>query len=374
VDAAAAPGPERLLALARQGRADCLGTLLELYRNYLHLLARTQIDLHLRGGCSASDMVQETFLQACGHFAQFRGGSEHEFLGWLRRILLNNLGRLVERELASKRDARRRVSLQNRLHLLEQSSANFEAALASRGSSPSERAQHREVAALVADQLARLPQPYRDVIVLRNLEGSPFEEVGRRMGRTAGAVRALWLRALDQLQTWWQGRTAMSPHLPADGQPRSVHESAEASRVMPLLEAYLAELERGARPDPEALIARHPELAGPLRAHLDKLDMLHCAAGRLRDPEPCQQTKPPGPEAGLGQLGDFRLIREAGRGGMGVVYEAEQLSLGRRVALKVLSFAGALDQRQLQRFKNEAQAAALLCHQNIVPVYGVGRI
>src|SRR5262249_37362329 len=71
-------------------------------------------------------------------------------------------------------------------------------------------------------------------------------------------------------------------------------------------------------------------------------------------------------------LGDFRIVCEIGRGGMGVVYEAVQLSLGRRVALKVLPFAAALDARQLQRFQNEAQAAACLHHTNIVPVYAVG--
>jgi serine/threonine protein kinase len=73
-----------------------------------------------------------------------------------------------------------------------------------------------------------------------------------------------------------------------------------------------------------------------------------------------------------GLLGDFRVLREIGRGGMGIVYEAEQVSLGRRVALKVLPFAAALDPKQLQRFKNEAQAAACLHHTNIVPVFGVG--
>src|SRR5205085_12517278 len=71
-------------------------------------------------------------------------------------------------------------------------------------------------------------------------------------------------------------------------------------------------------------------------------------------------------------LGDFRIVREIGRGGMGVVYEAVQMSLGRRVALKVLPFAAALDAKQLQRFQNEAQAAAQLHHTNIVPVYAVG--
>ena len=76
--------------------------------------------------------------------------------------------------------------------------------------------------------------------------------------------------------------------------------------------------------------------------------------------------------ARLEQLGDFRIIREVGRGGMGVVYEAEQMSLGRRVALKVLPFAAAMDPQQLRRFRTEAQAAAQLHHTNIVPVFWVG--
>src|SRR5262249_17160701 len=72
------------------------------------------------------------------------------------------------------------------------------------------------------------------------------------------------------------------------------------------------------------------------------------------------------------ELGDFRIIREVGKGGMGIVYEAEQISLGRRVALKTLPFAATMDPRHLQRFHNEARAAASLEHPHIVPVYGVG--
>jgi serine/threonine protein kinase len=75
----------------------------------------------------------------------------------------------------------------------------------------------------------------------------------------------------------------------------------------------------------------------------------------------------------LEPLGDFRLLRELGRGGMGIVYEAEQRSLGRRVAIKVLPLAATMDERQLQRFHNEARAAACLHHEHIVPVYAVGQ-
>jgi eukaryotic-like serine/threonine-protein kinase len=132
-----------------------------------------------------------------------------------------------------------------------------------------------------------------------------------------------------------------------------------------ILDGYLGALEAGNAPDREALLARHPDLAGDLQAALLGIDFVHGAAPRLVPEEHADAL--PGRS-----LGDYRLLRELGRGGMAVVYEAEQVSLGRRVALKVLPFAAVLDPKQLQRFKNEAMAAAHLRHRNIVPVYGVG--
>jgi serine/threonine protein kinase/tetratricopeptide (TPR) repeat protein len=145
-----------------------------------------------------------------------------------------------------------------------------------------------------------------------------------------------------------------------------------SAQVMHVLEEYLAQLERGTPPHPEQLLAQHPELAEPLRDYLASLEFLHRAAVKLRSGDQVQETKAAGEVTELGQLGDYRLLREVGRGGMGIVYEADQVSLSRRVALKVLPFAAALDPKQLQRFKNEAQAAAHLHHTNIVPVFGVG--
>jgi serine/threonine protein kinase/Flp pilus assembly protein TadD len=142
--------------------------------------------------------------------------------------------------------------------------------------------------------------------------------------------------------------------------------------VISILEEFLADLEAGARPNPEELVARCPEMAEPLKACLASLELLRDAAPSLRGSGRPEQPAALENLPELGPLGDFRLVREVGRGGMGVVYEAEQISLGRRVALKVLPFAAALDARQLQRFKNEAQAAASLHHTHIVPVFGVG--
>jgi serine/threonine protein kinase len=136
-------------------------------------------------------------------------------------------------------------------------------------------------------------------------------------------------------------------------------------RLLRAAQEYLAALEAGQRPDRGAFVARFPDLAGELETYLDALDLFHAAAPATALPTPAAV---PSAEP----LGDFRIVREIGRGGMGTVYEAVQLSLGRKVALKVLPFASALDTKQLLRFKNEAQAAAQLHHTNIVPVYAVG--
>jgi serine/threonine protein kinase/WD40 repeat protein len=137
-------------------------------------------------------------------------------------------------------------------------------------------------------------------------------------------------------------------------------------RLVRALEEYLAALESGCAPARGDFEARYPELADELTECLDGLELMHAASPPAGDDCPR-----PGTLVGV-PLGDYRILREVGRGGMGVVYEAEQLSLRRRVALKVLPFAATLDARQLQRFQNEAQAAAHLHHPNIVPVYAVG--
>jgi hypothetical protein len=134
-----------------------------------------------------------------------------------------------------------------------------------------------------------------------------------------------------------------------------------------LVEELIDKLQAG-EADVEAFIAAHPEHAATLQRLLPALRVMAELSNSPEDERGSVQSD----LLELGELGDFRLVREIGRGGMGVVYEAEQVSLGRRVALKVLPFAGTMDPRQLQRFHNEAKAAACLHHTNIVPVFAVG--
>jgi serine/threonine protein kinase len=137
-----------------------------------------------------------------------------------------------------------------------------------------------------------------------------------------------------------------------------------ASEVARVADEYLEELARGESPDIADFAKRHPQVASVLPQVLPAIRMMH---------ELAPGAQPPASEAvGLPVLDDYRIIGEIGRGGMGVVYEAEQLSLGRRVALKALPSHWASGTRQLARFQIEAQVAAALHHPHIVPIYSIG--
>ncbi|MEM9657615.1 MAG: serine/threonine-protein kinase, partial [Planctomycetota bacterium] len=135
-------------------------------------------------------------------------------------------------------------------------------------------------------------------------------------------------------------------------------------RVVAAVKDYMQMLDAGVAPPQDEFLRQHAEIADELRPSLEGLALVCHAAG----------PKPAAPEVELTAepIGDFRIVGELGRGGMGVVYEAVQMSLGRHVALKVLPFASGLDEIRLQRFRNEAHAAAALHHTHIVPVYAVG--
>lgn len=190
-----------LLTRARDGNRQTIGELLQHYRNYLMLVATTQIEKRLQSRISPSDIVQETMLRAHRHFAQFQGDTEREFLAWLRQISVTNLARFVEQHmLAAKRDVRREVSIEQFGAALDESAARFSMILRADGESPSALAQHREEAVVLADRLASLPTRYREIFVMRNIQGLSFEEAAARLDRSVAATRMLWLRAIEKLR------------------------------------------------------------------------------------------------------------------------------------------------------------------------------
>jgi RNA polymerase sigma-70 factor (ECF subfamily) len=186
-----------LIAQARAGDHAALGRLLDLYRNYLRLMARSLIHQPLQVRLDASDLVQETFLKAHHEFGQFVGSGERELVTWLRQILVRTLSNQAKHHRAQGRDQRRQESLDV---LLDRSSVAIQAQLADSIASPSAHAVHREQAVVLADALSRLPADYREVVILRNLEQVTVDEIATRMGRTPNAVRKLWRRAMVALK------------------------------------------------------------------------------------------------------------------------------------------------------------------------------
>jgi RNA polymerase sigma-70 factor (ECF subfamily) len=175
--------------MVQEGQAS-----LERYRAYLHLLARLQLDPRLQSKLDASDVVQQTLVKAHHGRAQFRGQTEAELAGWLRRILANTLtdaARKYRHELAA-------------VHSLEQaiddSSARLEGWLAAQGDSPGDEAARHEEMLSLATALERLPEDQRMVIEMHHLQGYFLGDVAARLGRTEAAVAGLLRRGRKRLR------------------------------------------------------------------------------------------------------------------------------------------------------------------------------
>ena len=149
-----------------------------------------------------SDLVQEAYLEAHRDFPRFTGSTGTELQAWLRRIVVRNVIDSARHHKAGIRNQGRQVSLEL---LLERPNLSLQQALAANAASPSSAAARGERAVQVAEALAALPADYREVIILRNLEGLRFHEVAARMGRSTGAVRMLWARALERLSKAVEG-------------------------------------------------------------------------------------------------------------------------------------------------------------------------
>jgi RNA polymerase sigma-70 factor, ECF subfamily len=198
MDRDAEPDTQQMLRLARQDPGQALGPLLERYRHYLQLLARLQIGRRLQGKVDASDVIQEVFLEAHRHFDRFRGMEEAELASWLRQILAARLAKLVRRYF---RTQGRNIRLERELALsVDQSSKVLDRGLIAAHSSPSQSAARREQGLILAEALGRLPEHYREVLILRHLEELSFPEIAGRLGRSLDSVKNLWARGLAQLR------------------------------------------------------------------------------------------------------------------------------------------------------------------------------
>src|SRR5262245_14517712 len=184
---------EAWIAAARGGSPEALGQALEQCRGYLLQVANAELDGRLRGKAGASDLVQETFLVAQRIFDRFRGSSQPDLRAWLRGVLLHKVAKLRQRYGGTrKRLISREVALE--------AGSGPRAEPVAAGSTPSQVAQRQEQAEAVKRVLDRLPEHYRQVIVWREWEELPFDEIARRLGRGVDAARMLWWRAIERLQ------------------------------------------------------------------------------------------------------------------------------------------------------------------------------
>jgi RNA polymerase sigma-70 factor, ECF subfamily len=189
---------QELLDQSRAGNGQALGRLLECYRNYLVLLARLQIGRRLQGKVDAADVVQDTFLTAHQDWVSFQGRTERELVAWLRQVLACKLGKLVRTFFGTR--CRNILRERDLAEELDRSSRILDRGLFQKEDSPSQQVADREQGVLLADALSRLPADYREVLILRHLEGLSFPEIAERMERTLDSVKKLWLRGLNRLR------------------------------------------------------------------------------------------------------------------------------------------------------------------------------
>jgi RNA polymerase sigma-70 factor (ECF subfamily) len=188
---------ELLLILAKAGYSPGLDRLLDRFRHPLAEQARGQIGRRLRVKLDVEDVLQEVSLEACRDIGKFRGNTEREFLRWLRSILDTILLNQVRHYFGT---GRRNLLKERPLADVDHSMWRLERDPVAPDTSPSQRAVKHERASRLAEAIETLPVPYREVIVLRHIEGLTFVEVARRMDRTEDGVKNMWVRALRQLR------------------------------------------------------------------------------------------------------------------------------------------------------------------------------
>jgi len=187
-----------LIDAAKMGDKASLGELLGHYRHYMTLLARVQIGRQLQGKVDASDIVQDAFLEVHRGVAEFRGDTQGQFVQWLKAILAAKLANTVRHYVGTQlRDVRLEQQLAQDI---DQSALSLGAMFVDPHSSPSQQVVRVEQSRLVAEALARLPDDYQAVLIMRHMDGLTFPEIATKMQRSVDSVEKLWLRGLTRLR------------------------------------------------------------------------------------------------------------------------------------------------------------------------------
>ena len=354
-----------LIERAHTGDREALNTLLDRYRLRLRRMVEMRLDTRLQARIDASDVIQEAYLEVAGRLDEYLRDPKLPPFLWLRLIVGERLARLHRHHLGARmRDAGQEVSLFHRCSLpAARPSSGAAAQLLGRHTSPTQAALRAERILRLQEALNTLEPIDREILSLRHFEELTAAETAGVLGIEEPAAASRHFRALKRSRRSW-------PRCPAG---RRVFDMVtDDSQRFVLLdrlgEEYAERYRRGERPALEEYIDRYPELADEIREYFPAMVDLEQVK------QACAEAQPPdrGPLPSLERLGDYRILRQIGHGGMGVVYEAEQVSLRRHVALKVLPLQLLVDPRTKQRFEREARSAARLHHTNIVPVFGVG--
>ena len=353
------PDTDELLAAAEAGDAASRGQLLDRHRGRLRRMVALRLDARLAARLDPSDVVQDALTAAAEKLDDYLARRPVPFYLWVRQITWEQLVKTHQRHTASKRA----VAREEPPPLTDESVRRLADRLAPSADSPSRRAVraelHARVRAAAGPIVGGRPRGAGPAAPGAALDGGGGGRARVLGGGGEGSTRAGATAAARPARRF--GRHPMTRESPPTIAP------AVGASLAELVERLTAQVQTGQHVDEVAVLAEHPEHASELRRLLPAIAVLAelSRSGADRGVVPVDVP-------GGGVLGDFRIVREVGRGGMGVVYEAEQISLHRRVALKVLPFAAVADPRHLQRFKNEALAAASLDHPHVVKVYGVG--
>jgi RNA polymerase sigma-70 factor (ECF subfamily) len=186
---------EQFLPAARSGSSEALGQILQAYRPYLLEIASREMDEALQAKGGASDLVQETFLEAVRDFSHFHGVSSAQLGAWLRCLLVH---RLAKRGRRFRKTLKRKITQECRLEDLL--CAGQELPLSAHEPTPSQNVTEQEQLERLRQAIEQLPEDYRRVLRLRYQEGLTFEAIGAQMGRTATAARLLWRRAVERIK------------------------------------------------------------------------------------------------------------------------------------------------------------------------------